>query len=70
MPDFVWQRLNIAWIRFFTVMGLINLFVAFVLFKDNLNAFVNFKMFGGPGLTFAFMLGQMAFLSKYLEEPK
>jgi len=70
LPDPVWQRLNVAWILFFTLMGFINLFVAFVLFHDNFAAWVNFKLFGGMGLMFVFIICQSIFLAKYLEEPK
>jgi intracellular septation protein len=70
LPEPVWQRLNSAWIAFFVAMGLINLFVAFVLFEHNLAAWVNFKLFGGVGLMFVFVVCQSLFLSKYLEEPK
>lgn len=70
LPDQVWQRLNLAWIVFFIFMGLINLFVAFVLFKGNDDAWVNFKLFGGMGLMFAFVVCQSIFLAKYMEEPK
>jgi intracellular septation protein len=70
LPERVWQQLNMAWIAFFTLMGVINLFVAFVLFEDNLAAWVNFKLFGGMGLMFVFIVCQSVFLAKYLEEPK
>jgi intracellular septation protein len=70
LPDQVWQRLNLAWIGFFIAMGLINLFVAFVLFQNNHSAWVNFKLFGGMGLMFVFVVCQSVFLSKYMEEPK
>jgi len=70
LPDPVWQRLNIAWIGFFVFMGILNLLVAFVIFRDNTSAWVNFKAFGGPGLTFAFAIGQSFFLAKYVEEQK
>jgi len=70
LPDAVWQRLNLAWIAFFAFMGVLNLFVAFVLFRDNTSAWVNFKAFGGTGLTFAFAILQSFFLAKYIEEPK
>jgi intracellular septation protein len=70
LPDLVWKRLNLAWVAFFTFMGLSNLFVAFVLFKDNDAAWVNFKLFGGMGLMFVFVVCQSLFLAKYMEEPK
>jgi intracellular septation protein len=70
LPDQVWQRLSFAWIAFFTTMGIINLLVAFVLFKGNSAAWVNFKLFGSMGLMFIFIICQSIFLSKYIEEPK
>jgi intracellular septation protein len=70
LPDQVWLRLNLAWVGFFITMGLINLFVAFVLFKDNDEAWATFKLFGGVGLMFAFVICQTIFLAKYMEEPK
>lgn len=70
LPDQVWQRLNFAWIAFFTIMGITNLFVAFVLFKDNDAAWVNFKAFGFTGLMIVFVVCQSVFLAKYMEEPK
>jgi intracellular septation protein len=70
LPDQVWVRLNLAWVGFFVSMGLINLFVAFVLFKDNDEAWATFKLFGGMGLMFAFVVCQTIFLAKYMEETK
>lgn len=70
LPDQVWRHLNFAWIGFFISMGLINLFVAFVLFKDNDEAWATFKLFGGMGLMFVFVVCQSLFLAKYMEEPK
>jgi intracellular septation protein len=70
LPETVWRQLNRAWIAFFAFMGALNLFVAFVLLEDNFAAWVNFKLFGGIGLMFAFIICQSLFLAKYLEEPK
>jgi intracellular septation protein len=70
LPDQVWRRLNLAWIAFFVFMGITNLLVAFVIFKGNDDAWVNFKLFGGMGLMFAFVVCQSVFLAKYMEEPK
>jgi len=68
LPDQVWSRLNLSWTLFFLGMGVLNLFVAFVLFKDNNGAWVNFKLLS-LGISFVFILGQSVFLAKYLEEP-
>jgi intracellular septation protein len=65
LPDPVWERLNLAWAGFFLAMGVLNLYVAYSFSEE---AWVNFKLFGGMGLMFAFVLAQGYFLSKYLEE--
>ncbi len=65
MPDLVWHRLNLAWVAFFLTMGLLNLYVAFTF---SLATWVNFKLFGGMGLMFAFIIGQSFVLSKYMKD--
>ncbi|MCF8149156.1 MAG: septation protein A [Burkholderiaceae bacterium] len=65
LPDALWTRLNYAWIGFFTVMGVINLYVAFNFSTDT---WVSFKLFGGMGLMFAFIIIQGMVLAKYLPE--
>ena len=67
LPEPVWGQLNAAWIVFFTFMGFANLFVAFSFSTDT---WVNFKLFGGMGLMFAFVIAQGMFLAKYIEEEK
>ena len=67
LPDAVWRTLNWSWVTFFLVMGIINLLVAFALGLST-DAWVNFKMFGGFGLTLAFALGQGVYLTRYLQE--
>jgi intracellular septation protein len=68
LPDEVWHRINMAWITFFVVMGFINLFVAFVLFRADTGAWVSFKAFGATGLMFAFIVGQTIYLSKHMKD--
>lgn len=65
LPDPVWQKLNLAWAGFFLTMGLINLYVAF---SFPLATWVNFKLFGGMGLMFAFIIIQSLYLGKYIKE--
>ena len=65
LPEPVWGKLNLAWIAFFTVMGVLNLIIAFNFPTDT---WVNFKLFGGMGLMLVFVLGQGMLLSKYIEE--
>ena len=67
LPESVWVRLNLAWVVFFALMGVLNLYVAFW-GSFSTAAWVNFKLFGGMGLMFAFVLGQSIFLSKYLKD--
>ena len=67
LPDPVWARLNIAWASFFLLMGGLNIYVAYSFSEDT---WVNFKMFGGLGLMFLFVLGQGYYLSRHIEEEK
>jgi len=66
LPQAAWNRVNWSWAFFFVFMGAINLYVAF---NYSLDAWVNFKLFGGMGLMVAFVIGQAVFLSRYLTEP-
>jgi len=65
LPDAVWQRVNLSWLGFFAVMGVLNLYVAFNFSTD---IWVDFKLFGGMGLMFVFVIAQGLYLSKYMEE--
>jgi intracellular septation protein len=64
LPDPVWTRLNLSWAGFFTVMGVVNLYVAF---NYSENAWVNFKLFGGIGLMIVFVVIQGLMLSRFVE---
>jgi len=65
MPDQIWPKVGFAWIAFFIFMGCLNLFVAF---NFPTATWVNFKLFGGMGLMFVFVIGQSVLLSKYIKE--
>ena len=65
MPDGVWTRLNWSWAAFFTFMGAANLLVAYNFPTDT---WVNFKLFGGMGLMFVFVVLQALFLARHVEE--
>jgi intracellular septation protein len=65
LPATVWRTLNHAWAGFFTVMGLLNLYVAFNFATET---WVNFKLFGTMGLMVVFVVLQSLFLGKYLKE--
>ena len=64
LPRTVWQRLNFAWIAFFALMGLLNLYVAY---SFDTSTWVNFKLFGGIGLMLLFTLGQGIYLSRHIK---
>jgi intracellular septation protein len=65
LPDPVWTKLLLSWIGFFSVMGVLNLYVAFNYSTDT---WVNFKLFGGMGLMLLFVIGQAVMLAKYMQE--
>jgi len=68
LPDAVWTKVGYAWMAFFAAIGVLNLVMAFVVFKGNTGAWVNFKLFGITGIFFAFVVIQTLMLSKYMEE--
>ena len=65
LPERVWARLNWSWVAFFAFMGLANLYVAF---NYSEKIWATFKLFGGMGLMFAFVIVQSLVLAKYVED--
>jgi intracellular septation protein len=65
LPEPVWQRLNLAWVVFFSVMGALNIWVAFNFAEST---WVNFKLFGSLGLMLVFTIAQGVYLSRYLPD--
>ena len=65
LPDFVWGRLNYAWVVFFVLMGFVNLYVAFW-GGFATSTWVSFKLFGGMGFMLAFVVGQSIYLARYM----
>jgi intracellular septation protein len=65
LPDAAWRAMNWSWTAFFAVMGVVNLWVAYSFSTDT---WVNFKLFGGLGLMAVFVIGQAAWLSRYVKE--
>lgn len=63
LPDFAWQRLNFAWIAYFALLGLINLWVAYSFSTD---AWASFHTFGSFGISIAFIVGQGFYLARHL----
>ncbi len=102
-PVEIWRRLNLAWVTFFVLMGVANLYVADIFFradaalvaavghpvpelstcaqqftgqllslcqaaKQSENDWVNFKLFGMMGATFAFVIAQAFYLARHMPE--
>jgi intracellular septation protein len=63
LPTSIWSRLNLAWVIFFLVSGMANLYVAYQFTEA---VWVNFKLFGMLGLTLLFVVGQAFYLNRYL----
>lgn len=65
LPANIWLRLNYAWALFFLIMGAINLYVAYYYTTET---WVNFKLFGGTGLTLVFVLLQASYLTRQVQD--
>ncbi|MFC3909373.1 septation protein A [Legionella dresdenensis] len=63
LPNRIWYRLNYAWSAFFLIMGALNLYVAYYFSTDT---WVNFKLFGGAGLTMVFIFLQAIYLTRHV----
>ena len=67
LPESLWTKLNLAWVGFFAFMGSLNLYVAYHYSESD---WVNFKLFGGMGLMFAFIIVQGILLAPYIPDEK
>lgn len=68
LPSRAWAHLNVGWAGGFTLAGVLNLYVAY----NFSEAFwVNYKLIGGFGLTFIYVLATLAYLAATgnLQEP-
>ena len=65
LPAPVWRRLNFAWIAFFAMMGLLNLWVAY---SFSTATWVNFKLFGSLGLMLVFTVAQGLYIGRHLQD--
>ena len=73
LPEHVWIRLNWSWVIFFIISGIANLYVAFYYGleldeKTRMDIWVNFKLFGLMGMTFAFVIAQAFYMARYIKE--
>ncbi len=67
LPVRIWNLLNLSWGMFFLALGFINLYIAY---NYPIETWVNFKLFGFTALMLIFVVGQSAWLSKYMNEDK
>jgi len=65
VPEPVWEKLLWMWIAFFAVVGAVNIVVAH---SVPTATWVNFKLFGLMGLTFAFTIGMGFWLARHMPE--
>jgi intracellular septation protein len=65
LPEPIWARLNWSWVGFFAFMGVANLYVAF---NYSEKIWATFKLFGGMGLMFLFVIAQSLVLAKYMQD--
>ena len=63
LPDPVWTRLNWAWVIYFVLMGLLNLYVVY---NFDTETWVNFKLFGLLGCTIVFVVAQGFYLVRHM----
>ena len=64
MPPAIWDRLLVAWVAFFSVMGVLNLAVAY---RFSTATWVDFKTFGMLGMTFAFSIATGLYVARHLK---
>lgn len=70
LPEAVWSRVGFTWVAFLFVLGGLNLMMAFVIYRDNTAAWVNFKVFGTASIFFAFAIGQSMLLMRHVPREK
>ena len=75
MPDAAWRSMNLGWAIFFTLIGLLNIYIAYF-YGANLpeetrtEHWAAFKVFGFLPLTLVFAVVQIMFLSKHIDMDK
>lgn len=63
LPESVWSKINWAWVGFFSVCAVLNIYIAY---KLPLDVWVNFKVFGLLAATFGFTLLTGIYIYKHL----
>ena len=65
LPHIIWARLNMAWIINFTVVGALNLYVAYT-FSEAI--WVNYKLYSAIGFTLLLMVITMVIMVPHLKD--
>jgi intracellular septation protein len=65
LPEFVWDKVNLAWSFFFIFCSGLNLYVAA---NWSLDSWVNFKVFGVMGMTFIYLILTVFYVYRYLPD--
>jgi intracellular septation protein len=65
LPDFVWRRMNSAWMSYFMLLGFANLYVMHYYDTDT---WVDFKTFGNFAATGLLILGQGFYMYRHLKQ--
>ncbi|WP_394209953.1 septation protein A [Enterovibrio calviensis] len=63
LPDAVWRNINSAWVAFFTVLAVLNVYVAYTM---PLDVWVNFKVFGLMAITLIYTLVTGVYIYKHM----
>jgi intracellular septation protein len=66
LPEAIWPRVSYIWVVFLFLLGALNLLMAFVVYRDDMAAWVNFKVFGMSAIFFVFTIGQSLVLMKHI----
>ncbi len=63
LPDFAWNKLNLAWGWFFLFLGALNIYV---LTSFSTNVWVYFKLIGCVGLSILFLVSQGFYMIRHM----
>ena len=62
-----WNKINLTWVIFFIIAGLLNILVAY---NYDFETWATFKVFGLMALTFIFMIGQTIWIINHIGKDK
>ena len=65
LPAPIWKWLNLAWVAFFALMGVVNLYVAY---NYSTSTWATFKVFGLSGMMLVFMVVQGFYMLRFAEQ--